>query len=91
MGWLAILLLRHLWRIMRAASRHSLRMGRLSFGLLSFLVANLAGFSVATQAYGDLFVLLILSWTLAFFLAVPVLVEREVRARQLAPGAPGGR
>jgi hypothetical protein len=84
MGWLAILLLRHLWRIMRAASRHSRRLARLSFGLCSFLVANVAAFSVATQAYGDFFILLILSWTLAFFLAVPVLVEREVRARQLA-------
>ena len=47
-------------------------------------MANLAGFSVATQAYGDPFVLLILSWTLGFLLAVPVLVEREVRARRLA-------
>jgi hypothetical protein len=69
---------------MRLASRYSRRLGRLSFGFFSFLVANLAGFSVATQAYGDLFVLLILSWTLAFLLAVPVLVEREVRARQPA-------
>jgi hypothetical protein len=84
MGWLAISLSRHLWRIMRAASRHSPRMARLSFGLFSFLVANLAAFSVATQAYGDFFVLLILSWTLAFLLAVPKLVEREVRAQQLA-------
>ena len=84
MGWLAILLSRHFWRIMRAASRHSPRIGRLSFGLFSFLVANVATFSVSTQAYGDFFILLILSWTLAFFLAVPVLVEREVRARQLA-------
>jgi hypothetical protein len=83
MGWIAISLLRHLLRILRTASRHSLRLSRLSFGLFSFLVANIAGFSVATQAYGDLFILLILSWTLAFLLAVPVLVEREVRARQL--------
>jgi hypothetical protein len=84
MGWLAIVLLRHVWQIMRAASRHSPRMARLSFGLFSFLVANVAAFSVATQAYGDFFVLLVLTWTLAFLLAVPVLVEREVRARQLA-------
>ena len=84
MGWFGISVFRHLWRIMRAASRHSLRMARLSFGLFSFLVANLAGFSVATQAYGDLFILLILSWTLGFLLAVPVLLEREVRARQPA-------
>jgi hypothetical protein len=53
-------------------------------GLCSFLVANVAGFSVATQAYGDLFILLILSWTLAFLLVIPVLVEREVRARHPA-------
>ena len=83
-GWIAILVLRYLWRIMRIASRHSRRMARLSFGLFSFLVANIAGFSVATQAYGDLFILLILSWMLGFLLTVPMLVEREVRARQLA-------
>jgi len=84
MGWCAILLVRYLWRIMRAASRQSVRVGRLSIGLFSILVANVAGFSVATQAYGDLFILLILSWTLGFLLAVPTLVEREARARQLA-------
>jgi hypothetical protein len=82
MGWVAILAFRHLFGIMRTASRHSLRIGRLSFGLFSFLVANVAGFSVATQAYSDFFILLILSWTLGFLFAVPVLVEREVRARE---------
>ena len=82
MGWCAILFIRYLWRIIRAASRQSLRVGRLSIGLFSLLVANVAGFSVATQAYGDLFVLLVLSWMLGFLLAVPALVEREVRARE---------
>ncbi len=84
MGWLGILLFRQLWRAMRVASRHSPRTGRLSIGLFSFLVANLAAFSVATQAYGDLFILLILGWTLGFLMAVPVVVEREVHSRQLA-------
>ena len=84
MGWFAISLFRHLWRIMRDASRISPRIARLSYGLFSFLVANVAAFSVATQAYGDLFILLILSWTLGFLLAIPVLLEREVRARQPA-------
>ena len=83
-GWFAISLFRHLWQIMRAASGRSPRMARLSFGLFSFLVANVAGFSVATQAYGDLFILLILSWTLGFLLAIPVLLEREVREQQPA-------
>ena len=84
MGWFAILVFSYLWRIMRAASQVSPRIARLSYGLFSFLVANMAAFSVATQAYGDLFILLILSWTLGFLLAVPVLLEREVRARQPA-------
>jgi hypothetical protein len=84
LGWVAISFFRHLWQIMRVASRHSRGIATLSFGLFSFLVANLAGFSVATQAYSDLFILLILSWTLGFLLAVPILVEREVRARQPA-------
>ena len=84
MGWFAISLFRHLWQIMRAASGRSPRMARLSFGLFSFLVANVAGFSVATQAYGDLFILLILSWTLGFLLAIPVLLEREVSEQQPA-------
>jgi hypothetical protein len=50
-------------------------------------VANLAGFSVATQAYSDLFVLLILSFTLGCLLAVAVLVER-VRARRVRAREP---
>src|SRR5262249_25028253 len=82
-GWIAILVLRYLWQVLRVASRHSRQAARLSFGFFSFLSANVAGFSVATQAYGDLFVLLILSWMVGFLLAVPVLIEREVRARQL--------
>jgi hypothetical protein len=83
-GWIAIWVLRYFWKIMRVASRYSRRMARLSFGLFSFLVANIAGFSVATQAYGDLFILLDLSWMVGFILAVPVLVERTVQARRLA-------
>jgi hypothetical protein len=83
MGWIAILVVRYFWQIMRIASQHSRRVARLSFGLFSFLVANVAAFSVATQVYGDLFILLILSWTVGFLLAVPVLVERQVSARQL--------
>jgi hypothetical protein len=84
LGWVAISLVRYLWRIMRVASRYSQRIAHISLGLFSFLLANVAGFTVATQAYGDLFILLILSWALGFLLAVPVLVEREVRVRQAA-------
>lgn len=80
--WLAISILRYFWQIMRAASEISPRIARLSYGLFGFLVANGAAFSVATQAYGDLFILLILAWTIGFLLAIPVLLEREVGAQQ---------
>jgi len=83
-GWIGFLFLRYVWQVIRFTSRYSPKLARLSIGLFSFLVANVAGFSVATQAYGDLFILLILSWTLGFLLAVPVLLEREVCARQPA-------
>jgi len=42
-----------------------------------FAVANLAVFFVATQLFGDLFVLLLLGLVAGFFLATPVLAERE--------------
>jgi hypothetical protein len=83
-GWFAILVFNYLWRIMRDASQVSPRIARLSYGLFSFLVANVAAFSVATQTYGDIFILLILSWTLGSLLAVPVLLAREIRSRQPA-------
>jgi hypothetical protein len=67
---------------MRASSPISPRTARLSYALFSLLVANVAAFSVATQAYSDFFILLILSWTLGFLWAVPALLERQVRARQ---------
>jgi len=82
MAWITISICRYLWGVMRFASQYSPSLARLSFGLCSLLAANIAGFSVATQLYGDLFVLLTLSWTLGFLLAVPVMVERQVRARQ---------
>src|SRR5262249_7843067 len=81
-GWLSVSTLNYLWRVMRTASGISPRISRLSFALFSFLVANVAAFSVATQAYSDLFILLILGWTLGFLFAIPALLEREVFARQ---------
>jgi len=53
---------------------------RFGYGLVAFLAANGAAFSVATQAFGDLFVLLTLGWTLGFLLALPVLAKRAMRS-----------
>jgi O-antigen ligase len=84
MVWLVLSIFLRIWEIMKSAARASPRLARLSFGLFSFLVANVAGFSVATQAYGDPFILLMMSWTLGFLLAIPFALEREDKARSSA-------
>jgi hypothetical protein len=81
LGWLAASVFHRIWQIMRTASLVSPKFARLSFGLFSFLLANAAAFSVSAQAYGDPFILLIMSWTLGFLLAVPVLIEQENQRR----------
>lgn len=90
--WLAVALARHLKRQLVITERLSPRHARMSYGLVSFLVANAATFSVATQAYSDLFILLILGWSLGFLLAMPVLAakgdgvqRRGARRQPLAP------
>lgn len=75
--WLGIVFWRHVVRIMRLAAATSPSLARLSFGLMAFLVANVSAFSVATQAFGDIFVLLMLGSTIGFLLAIPVLVRRQ--------------
>lgn len=82
MGWGSIALCRYLWWILQNAVRYSRRIGRLLIGLCSFLIANLAAFSVATQAYGDLFILLILSWALGVLLAVPAWFKQQVQIQR---------
>jgi hypothetical protein len=73
LAWLLKAIMGHLRRQLVAMSKMSPEHSRMAYGLIAFLVANAATFSVATQAYSDLFVLLILGWSLGFLLAMPVL------------------
>jgi hypothetical protein len=95
--WLCIALAKHLKKQMADVARISAQHTRVAYGLVAFLVANAATFSVATQAYSDLFILLILGWCLGFLLAMPVLAARGDNARRrpaarawMAPGARPG-
>jgi hypothetical protein len=69
--WLCIALARHLREQLTAIARVSPQHMRVAYGMVAFLVANAATFSVATQAYSDLFVLLIIGFCLGFLLAMP--------------------
>ncbi len=86
-AWLGWALARHLWSILKLVSRQSLPLSRTACGLASFLVANVATFMVATQVYGDIFVLFLLGTALAAIMAMPVLAERALQKRmmRLAP------
>jgi hypothetical protein len=94
--WLVVALARHIGQQLVLLSKLSPQHARMAFGFVSFLVANAATFSVATQAYSDLFVLLILGWCLGFLLAMPVLAvtgdgvkRRGLRPAEFVPA--GGR
>jgi hypothetical protein len=83
-AWLVIALARHVYRQIQTVAKLSPQHARMAFGLIAFLVANAATFSVATQAYSDLFILLILGWCLGFVLAMPVLATKGDGVRRRA-------
>jgi hypothetical protein len=95
--WLLFALGKHLRQQLYETARISPQHARMAYGLVSFLAANAATFSVATQAYSDLFILLILGWCTGFLLAMPVLAaqgdgmkRRSVRQNLVAPARGGG-
>ncbi|HSI54493.1 MAG: hypothetical protein ACAH21_09830 [Ramlibacter sp.] len=94
--WLLVALARHLQGQLVVIARMSPQHTRIAYGLVAFLIANGATFTVATQAYSDLFVLLILGWCLGFLLAMPALAasgdgaRRRVDPAWADTGEPGG-
>jgi hypothetical protein len=88
--WLVFALVKHLRSLLVATARMSPKHARAAYGFVSFLAANAATFTVATQAYSDLFILLILGWTFGFLLAMPVLAAMGdgVKRRAARPGFP---
>jgi hypothetical protein len=94
-AWLLAAVARHLRRQLVITASLSAQHVRMAYGLTAFLVANAATFSVATQAYSDLFVLLIIGWATGFLLAMPALASADMQrrsvkaARQRTPGPAG--
>ena len=77
--WMLVAFSRYVWHVLRMLSRTSPRHANLAFGLVAYILANVAAFSVATQAYGDLFVLLTLGWSFGFLVALPVLADAQLK------------
>jgi len=85
--WFAVSALRYAWKVLAYVSARSTATARLAYGLMAFLGANLAVFFVATQIFGDVFVLTMLGMLAGFFMATPVLADRESAASGAAGAA----
>jgi hypothetical protein len=83
-AWLLIRFGLYVWGLLAPLSRTSPKHANLAFGLIAFMLANVAAFSVATQAYADIFILLSLGWALGFLLAMPVLARTQQERKQRA-------
>jgi hypothetical protein len=90
MVWLLAASIRYVWRLLATLSRASPAHARIAYGMVAFLIANAAVFSVATQAFGDVFVLLMLGWAAGFLLALPKIavlhLDRAARRYALLAG-----
>jgi hypothetical protein len=83
-GWLLIKFSLYVWGLLGPLASTSPKHANMAFGLVAFILANLAAFSVATQAYADIFILLSLGWALGFLLALPVLAKNQKERMQRA-------
>jgi len=75
--WLGGAFALHLRRILYFVGRRDLQLSSLACGLVAFLFANAVVFVTAHQVFGDVFVLLILGWSLGFVLAVPFIMGKR--------------
>ncbi len=66
----------YVWQTVRIVSTGDPYLARLTMGLAAFLAANSLVFITAHQAYGDVFVLLIIGFILGFIFAIRRLFER---------------
>ncbi|MGH8107792.1 MAG: hypothetical protein ACREO1_03615 [Arenimonas sp.] len=79
--WLFTAFARYVWRLLAFISHNAPAYATLAYGLVSFILANVAAFSVATQAYGDVFILLTLGLSLGFLLALPTLSQMHAQSK----------
>jgi hypothetical protein len=83
-GALALALFRYVFVLLKLVGSISGVASRLACGMAALLIANFANFSVATQVFGDIFVLLLLGFFAATLFAVPTIFKRGSRETSTA-------
>ena len=73
--WLFISMGRYLWAIITHVKEENPIRAKLTYGMVTFLIANVLVYVIAHQVFGDLFVLVILGFFLGFILAIPRMQE----------------
>lgn len=90
--WIMFAIAREGWRTMKEAYRFPISGRSLEFGLLAFIAANIPMFIVASQAYGDLFIILTLGLFGGFAAGLPLrLVPASPESSPPVPPRPVGR
>lgn len=79
--WLAIGLARYLYSIIQYVKNGDPMRAQMTYGLLAFLAANSLVYVVAHQVFGDVFVLILLGFSLGFVLAMPRMSMRPAIAK----------
>jgi hypothetical protein len=85
MLWLGISGLVYVRKILKLAAMqsHEPRWLLFSLGLVIFIFVNVLTFSVATQLYGDMFILIMLGITAGFLLAVPRMIAISLTSSEV--------
>ena len=86
--WLGVATFRYLVKIYKSLKGSDVRLVTLTYGLISFLAANVPVYIVAAPAYGDLFVLLMLGWILGFIFAIPRFISSMKTGSPMKPLVP---
>lgn len=81
LAWLSFAFARHLHRCLKMTADLSPEKLVLVVGVLVFLVSNVPTFMVASQVFGDVFVLLILGLLTGSLFALPKQVELQIQER----------
>ena len=83
--WLALMFGINIWKILLYLAFKSEDLAHICYGLVGVLVASCAHFFVASQVFGDPFVLILLGLVLGFISSAPTIVYKLNRAYQENP------
>lgn len=83
--WLAWMTFAFFRKTLRFISQKNNFESRLAIGIVAFVVANLPTYIVASQVYGDLYILILLGFLVGFIFALPkIMFVRDEKAKKQA-------